>query len=192
LDILKQANDKYKYEKILIVSPEDNINKYYNGKLIDTEYYSKVQIEYEFNESIIGEVIHQQKLKINKKNKNKKDTSWKLLIILDNCLASNGAWQKSEILLNLFFNSRHFNITLITTTQFPMGFIPELRMNFDYVCAFADDFISHKKRLYDFYFNKIQTFDKFCDMHDSLTYGEVLISTNSFKNKETYFYKPSI
>jgi hypothetical protein len=106
------------------------------------------------------------------------NTDNNVLIILDDCLSSKGDWMKNKIMIELFYNSRHYGITLITSMQFPVVISPEIRLNFDYVFMLTEDFVSNKKRLYDHYANMIPKFTTFVDIFDELTknYGCFIVS----------------
>jgi hypothetical protein len=178
LDMINNLHNKYIYKKILIISPTDKLVNFYNDKLLSKkEYVDKVQIIYELDYTIIEEMIHVQ-YKLLKQDKNIINTDNNVLIILDDCLASKGDWMKNKIMMELFYNSRHYGITLITCMQFPMGISPEIRLNFDYVFMFAENFVSNKKRLYDHYVNMIPKFITFVDIFDELTknYGCFIVS----------------
>jgi len=54
------------------------------------------------------------------------------LIVLDDILGSINFTKKIDVLIELFSTNRHFNITLIVSTQFPTAVSPLMRSNLDY------------------------------------------------------------
>ena len=98
-------------------------------------------------------------------------------IVLEDCLSSKGTWMKDPELLELFHNSRHYHITLITAMQFPLGIPPDIRCNFDYIFLLAEDFYSNQKRLYDHYAGMFPSFALFREVFLQLTenYGSMVI-----------------
>jgi energy-coupling factor transporter ATP-binding protein EcfA2 len=84
----------------------------------------------------------------------------RVCIILDDCM-----WEKSafntDIVRRLFFNSRHYNITLILTAQYCMDLPPALRSNIDIVMCARDLVVNNRERLFKNFFGIFEDFKKF-------------------------------
>ena len=107
----------------------------------------------------------------------KKKVDPRLILVMDDCLASKGTWMNDQPILEIFYNGRHYQILFILTMQFPLGIRPELRSNFDYIFLLAEDFYSNQKRIYDHYAGMFPTFDLFRQVFNALTddFGSMVI-----------------
>jgi hypothetical protein len=102
------------------------------------------------------------------------------LLLLDD-VAFQDKVMKSDTMKELHLNGRHAKITLISTTQYCMTVSPLLRANVDYVICLADNVISNRKRLHQFFFGCFETFQQFDSVFKTVTkdYGcLVLDNTN--------------
>lgn len=86
------------------------------------------------------------------------------VIILDDCLSSKGTAFSDKIFTELVMNGRHYRKYLILSMQFPIGIKPEIRVNFDYVFLYNEDFLTNIKRLYEHYAGMFPSFDQFRDI----------------------------
>lgn len=170
-----------------IISPTDLGNPFYGS------FFPEAYIHYEFKPEIIKKILDRQRI-IKKKIKSGKNIDPRCYIIMDDCLASKGAWIKDPDLKHIFFNGRHEAITYILTMQFSLGITPELRSNFDYIFLLADDMISNVKRLYDHYAGMFPTFDSFRQVFTQLTadHGAMVIVNRGTKKdfaEKIFWYK---
>ena len=55
------------------------------------------------------------------------------ILVMDDCLADKGKWAKDPDVMDILMNGRHSKLTYILTMQAPLGLLPDLRFNFDYV-----------------------------------------------------------
>ena len=74
-------------------------------------------------------------------NKKMERSKIKTILILDNCLSEDLEWIHDESILELFYNSRLYWITLITITRYSFRIPSEIMSNYDYMFLFNDDFI---------------------------------------------------
>ena len=175
----------------VIIAPTDKESKFY-GKFFPDSF-----IHYEYSSAIIETLLHRQEIMIGKaveKYKNGKKCDPRMILLMDDCLASKGTWQRDKPIMELFFNGRHKQITYILTMQFPLGISPELRANFDYIFLLAEDYISNKKRLYEHYAGMFPHFQAFLDVFDELTkdYGSMVIANSGARDnflKKVFYYK---
>lgn len=104
------------------------------------------------------------------------------LVILDDIININKF--KSYEIKKLFYNARHYGITLIVSMQYPCGLMPELRSCFDYVITAQERFLhSYIQRLYEYYFGFYSTLNIFKDVLKTLEDYEFLVFQVQYKNK---------
>ena len=158
----------------VIISQTEKDNPFYSNFFPDTFIY------YAYDRKLIERILIRQK-KINKKSREKeleqKLMDPRLLLVMDDCLASKGEWSRDPLVADLLMNGRHRKITYILTMQFPLGITPELRANFDYIFLLADDIISNLKRIYDHYAGIFKSFNEFRQVFSQLTenFGAMVI-----------------
>ena len=178
----------------MIIAPTDKESKFY-GKFCPDSF-----IHYEYRSELIEVLLERQTKMIAKavaKYGEKKKCDPRMILLMDDCLASKGAWMRDRPIMELFYNGRHKQITFILTMQFPLGISPELRANFDYIFLLAEDYMSNKKRLYDHYAGMFPHFSVFCDVFEALTkdYGCMVISNSGARNnflQKIFHYKAEI
>lgn len=167
----------HKYKDIpvaVIISPTEKNNPFFS------EFFPPTFIFDRYDPNTIKKIIYRQNTIIRKKRE--KETQGKfidprILIVMDDCLASKCDWAKDQQMLEFLFNGRHIQITYILTMQFPLGISPELRTNFDYVFLLADDTTSNVKRIYDHYAGMFPDFNTFRTVFNQLTenFGAMVI-----------------
>jgi len=150
--LLLHMYEQKKIDECIVISPTDKMNPKYNN-IVDVRYH-------EYSEKLIEELLKIQtnRIELAKQNNTRPKN---VAILLDNCLAQKGLWSKSQAMMELLFNGRHYFITIILTMQFPLGIAPEIRANFDYIFLAKDDYISNIKRMHDHYAGMFPTFDIF-------------------------------
>lgn len=142
----------------VIISPTDKMSSFYGG------FFPELYIHYEYSTDIIQNILTRQGKMIDKKREKKqfgKKVDCRAFLVMDDCLSSKGTWMKDEVITEMFFNGRHFEVMYILTMQFPLGITPELRTNFDYIFLLGEDFVSNQKRLYDHYAGMFPSFEAF-------------------------------
>jgi len=143
----------------VVIAPTDRMNGFYND-FIPSSY-----IHYEYTPELLSRIFARQ-MEIIEKNKQraklgKKLVEERLILVMDDCLASKGTWMKDQNILELMQNGRHYKIKFYLTMQFSLGISPELRSNFDFIFLLGEDIISNQKRLYDHYAGMFPSFDIF-------------------------------
>jgi GTPase SAR1 family protein len=96
----------FKPQDIILISPSIGLDETLD--LIDTPWKFR-----EFDELLIQDIIDQQKMIIDLYGK---ERCKQLLLILDDCI-TEGAFRFNGILEHLFYRSRHYNLSLIITSQ---------------------------------------------------------------------------
>jgi hypothetical protein len=179
----------------LIIAPTDRMNCFYG------DFFPDSYIHYEYRSEIIEKLLSRQTIMI-EKEKEKKNNGKKLdpraFIVMDDCLASKGTWMRDKPISELLFNGRHYKIMYILTMQYPLGIVPNLRSNFDYIFLLAEDFITNIKRLYDNYAGMFPNLNAFKEVFEQLTkdFGSMVIvnrgARSSFLEKIYYYKAPNI
>ena len=179
---------------VIIISPTEKLGGFYNKFVPNTFIYN------EYKHSILTKIFKRQELLIEKnkqrqlKGKNKIDE--RLLLVMDDCLASKSVWAKDKNIFELLCNGRHYSITFVLTMQYSLGIQPELRSNFDFVFLLSEDFANNQKRLYEHYAGIFDSFDTFKQIFIKMTdnYGCMVlnsqIKSHELQNK-VFWYKAS-
>lgn len=109
----------------------------------------------------------------------------KSLLIVDGCNYYKRSFIDSK-LKPIFFNRRHYNISLIMTLQYSM-ISPQLRANTDYIFIFNDKHVCDRKRLFDQYAKHIiGSYQVFSAIMDSLQAFECIVIDNTPHFSETF------
>lgn len=188
----------YKYVDIpvgVVISPTEKDNPFF------VDFFPDTFIFYKYDSKILRNLLLRQKMilkKAREKRAKGKFIDPRALVIMDDCLASKGAWAKDPLVSELLFNGRHRQITYILTMQFPLGITPELRGNFDYVFLLAEDVTSNLKRIYEHYAGMFPDFNSFRQVFRQLTedFGAMVIKnrgsrTNLF-DKIAFYKAPNL
>ena len=150
--------------------------KLYETKQIDefviiTNTKGDICEEYKFLDNVHPQYEHSilENILIKQKQRFSRGEKTKVMVILDNCIASKGDWRTNPSFQEMLYNSRSYNISLLLSMQYPLEFPADARSNFDYIFLLADDYISNKKRIYNYYTGMYPTFDTFNDTFEQLT-----------------------
>ena len=177
---------------VMVIAPTEKLNGYYKSFIPERFIY------YEYNTEILTRLFKRQENVILKnrqrQQENKKPLDPRVLLIMDDCLASRALWSKDKNILELMQNGRHYNITYILTLQFSLGIQPELRSNFDFIFLLSDDFATNQKRLYDHYAGMFSSFDTFKEVFVNVTdnYGCMVINSQKKSksiNDKVFWYR---
>jgi hypothetical protein len=125
-----------------------------------------------FDTTILNSLLQTQTLESEMNNKIDEKC-----VVIDDCYI-----EKSEDLMKLIFNGRHYKMPFIYTTQQPMPLIqPQYRTGFDYVILLKNDYLPHVRKIYEQYAGMFPTFDSFYTVFKLLTenYGAMIISNCS-------------
>jgi len=174
-----------------VISMSENNDPFYGTFFPDTYVFNEYKTE------ILEKLLHRQRLikeKASEKIKQKKKIDTRCYLIMDDCLASRGTWNKDDTLKNVLFNGRHDNIMYILAMQYPLGISPELRGNFDYIFLLAEDYVSQMKRIYEHYAGMFPSFDSFRQVFGQLTvdYGCMVIVNRGVRSsflEKIYWYR---
>lgn len=158
----------------------------------------KIFIHDEYSSGIIENILKRQKSVMKEVNKQiqmykSSKIDPRTFVILDDCLYDN-TWAKDKLMRLLFMNGRHWKVLLILTMQYPLGILPNLRTNIDYVFILREPYIANRKRIYENYAGMFPTFESFCQVMDQCTenYECLVIDNNVKSNKlseQIFWYK---
>jgi hypothetical protein len=158
----------------------------------------KLFIHDEYSSGIIENILKRQKSVMKEVNKQiqmykSSKIDPRTFVILDDCLYDN-TWAKDKLMRLLFMNGRHWKVLLILTMQYPLGILPNLRTNIDYVFILREPYIANRKRIYENYAGMFPTFESFCQVMDQCTenYECLVIDNNVKSNKlseQIFWYK---
>ncbi len=160
----------------IAISKTEKLNKFY------TEFIPDLYIYDDYSSSILDKIYQrQEQIEMDnqkRKREGKKTKDGRLILIMDDCMSSKGAWVKEPQIAELFFNGRHYKMSFILTMQFSLGIPPEMRSNFDFIFLLAEDFINNRKRLYEHYAGMFPDFNTFQQVFLDLTenYGCMVIN----------------
>ena len=163
-----------------------------------SSHIPKLFIHDEYSSGIIENILKRQKSVMKEVNKQiqmykSSKIDPRTFVILDDCLYDN-TWAKDKLMRLLFMNGRHWKVLLILTMQYPLGIMPNLRTNIDYVFILREPYIANRKRIYENYAGMFPTFESFCQVMDQCTenYECLVIDNNVKSNKlseQIFWYK---
>lgn len=185
----------------IVMSGTEKANKFY-GRIIP-----EVFIHDDFDRELIAGAIDRQQQNIDKLRKKYYDLSQEefdelvkegncgCFIILDD-LMYDQKWVRDKNVAEIFMNGRHYKILFVVTMQYPLGILPNLRTNVDYVFIFRENNMSNRKKIYEHYAGIFPTFDQFCQVMDECTsdYGCLVIDNGVASTRiedAVYWYRAS-
>lgn len=100
----------------------------------------------------------------------------KCLLVLDDCMF-DGSVMKTETQKNLHLNGRHYNTTIMNTTQYCMIIPTQIRSNVDYVFALSDNITSNRRKLFEYFYGMFDSYKTFDKIFSKVTeqYGALVI-----------------
>lgn len=175
-----------------VISGTEEGNGFYSSMV------PKLFIHNEYNSAIIENILKRQRgvlrqIKHDNEMFRRSNIDGRTFVIMDDCLYDN-SWSKDKLMRLLFMNGRHWKIMLLITMQHPMGILPCLRTNIDYVFILREPVTNNRKRIYDNYAGMFPTFESFCQVMDQCTenYECLVINNNAKTNKlqdQVFWYR---
>lgn len=173
-ELLKLFKNKLKNQ---IVSPINETPEY-NSVLTENDFYEKVSID------LLKQIINEQKMIIENYGKNIADN---ILLVYDDCASSTRFWKSNQV-QQLIFNSRHYKISIIITTQNYHSIPKPLRLNTSIFVLFYTANLTELKSIYDEN-NSNLTFKEFSKMFKDVCnkkdYNFLVIN---YQNNERFRY----
>ena len=179
-----------------VIAPTDKMNKFYE------EFVPEMFINHEYRPETIQEFMNRQRMIIDKnterKKKGKKPVDPRAYLIMDDCMSSKHLWLKDPLILSIFNEGRHFQISpFILSMQYSIGIGPELRNNFDFVFLLGEDTYSSRRKLHEHYAGIFKTFDLFDQVFTQVTdeYG-CMVLNNRLRStdikKKVFWFKAKV
>ena len=159
-----------------VISPTEMGNKFYGSFCPDSF------IHHSFDSDFFGRVMERQRKRVKKYGKNPRNN---LFIILDDCMYESKEICGNKCIKEIFRNGRHFQITIIVTTQYVMDLPVALRSNIDYVFCMRENNVSNVERLYRSFFGIFPTKQLFAQAFNVVTenYGSMVCDNLSRSNR---------
>lgn len=177
----------------IVISPTESANQFFG------DFIPSILIYEEYTADVIAKFVERQKKITEQYNQEKKkygrtDIDPRGFIILDDCLYDNKAWANDKNIRFLFMNGRHVHAFMAITSQYALGFSPQLRANIDYVFICRENVIANRERLYKSYAGMFANFDIFNQVMNQCTqHHEVLIVDNRTQSNalgdQVFWYK---
>jgi hypothetical protein len=136
---LKLIAEYQKVKKVSIADYGENEKPEYNQELTDLNFTEDVSIE------LIQNIITQQKMIIKKFGK---ETADRVLLIYDDTVAETKFWNSPKV-RQLMFNSRHYKVSLIITTQAYHSIPKPLRLNMSLMLLYYTANATELKTIYE-------------------------------------------
>ena len=175
-----------------VIAPTDKMNKFYE------DFVPEVFINHEYKPDTIQDFMNRQRRIIDKNTERvkegKKPIDPRAYLIMDDCMSSKHLWLKDPLILSIFNEGRHFQISpFILSMQYSIGIGPELRNNFDFVFLLGEDTYSSRRKLHEHYAGIFRTFDLFDQVFTQVTdnYGCMVLNnrlrSSDIKKKVFWF-----
>ena len=132
----------------IVISPTEMGNKFYGSFCPDSF------IHHHFDPELLGRVMTRQRRRVTKYGKIPKNN---LFLILDDCMYDSKEVCGNTHIKEIFRNGRHFQITIIVTTQYVMDLPVALRSNIDFVFCMRENNVANIERLYRSFFGIFKT-----------------------------------
>lgn len=198
----RDTGKSYLVKDLLFYHQNIPIGTVISGTEIANPFFSsivpKVFIHDEYNSVIIENILKRQRTVLQqvhqeKERFNRSNIDPRTFVILDDCLYDD-KWCRDKLMRLLFMNGRHWKCLLIITMQHPLGILPALRTNIDYVFILRENIGSNRRRIYDNYASMFPTYELFCNIMDQTTenFECLVIHNNAKSNKLTdqiFWYK---
>lgn len=178
-----------------VISATEEGNGFYSSMV------PKLFIHNEYNAAIVENILKRQRgvlKQIEKEVKLYRRSSIdpRTFLIMDDCLYDN-SWSRDKLMRLLFMNGRHWKIMLLITMQHPMGILPCLRTNIDYVFILREPVNQNRRRIYENYAGMFPSFESFCQVLDQCTenYECMVINNNAKSNRlqdQVFWYKADL
>jgi hypothetical protein len=89
------------------------------------------------------------------------------------CVSDDNGWDKTfyrdPLVKQLLMNGRHDAVKFYCTLQDPLGFLPALRIQFDWVFLFRETNPDNLQRMWKYFARQIGTYETFCDIFNDIT-----------------------
>ena len=155
-DIINNLNKIHNFDKTVLFTYDKSKCEFNNVNIVD-----------EYSSATLKNIIEQQK----------NIDSKPVLLIFNDCIYSNKI-NNDDNFKQILINGRHLKLYSIVIIQYPLGFKPEIRINFDFIYFFKDEYIANCRRAYDHYFGILPSYSDFDTFIKSLVDYESIVLDN--------------
>ena len=160
----------------IVISPTESGNKFYS------EFCPDSFIHHQFDPELMERVMKRQRRRVTKHGK---IPSNNFFVILDDCMYESKEICGNKQIKEIFRKGRHFQITIIVTTQYVMDLPVALRSNVDFVFCMRENNVANIERLYRSFFGIFPTKQSFSQAFSVVTenYGSIVCDNLSRSNR---------
>jgi hypothetical protein len=184
-EIYKYYNYDNKYLASVVISSTEKTEGFYKT------FVDKKFVYNEYNINVINNVLKRQTLLINNNNNiNYINININTILILENCLSSNGKWIHNDEIKELFYNKSNYLLTSVITFRLALNIPIQIRDSFDYIFILNELLISTHKKIYENYAYKVfDTFEEFRKIYLHIMYDKFFnCMVLDIKNKKYFVY----
>jgi hypothetical protein len=165
----------------IIISATEKVDPFFSQFFPDAFIYNEVKPDI-FRKIMKRQVLIKRKQAEKRLQGKRIDT--RILLMMDDCLASAKQWGKDELMKQILYDGRHFDITYILTMQSPLEIPSNIRNNFDYVFLFDTDIVTEVKKYHMHYAGMFPSYNVFQDFLTKLTtdYGIMVLKKRNVKS----------
>jgi hypothetical protein len=169
----------------LVISGSEETNKFFKKFIPNLFIYEKFNIE----------IIKKLKVRQTIAKKVEHDNPWALLI-MDDCMSDTKIFKNPDM-IDLFKNSRHWNLTSIFSCQYVLDFSPDIRTSLDGIFIFREQTQVNREKIYKNFCSIIPTFKIFEVLMNELTqdYSCLYIDNQAISNNWqdcVFYYKAKL
>lgn len=136
----------------IVVSGTENVNKFFGDFIPPSYIYTR------FDSDKLASILDMQEQEI---KQNGKRPSNHMFLILDDVLGEGANIWKDPSIRRIFFDGRHYNLTVFICIQYSLVFPPSFRSNIDFCFIFSEVIHGNKKRLYEHFCGMFETYKEF-------------------------------
>lgn len=180
-ELINYFNNSLKYPVCVLCSYSEKVDPYYS-------YFLPPAFIYEDPEKMLSKVLKRQiEMKnINNIREKEKKTKYddRILIVMDDCISDAKIWKKSKELAEIFYNGRHYNVSLIIVSQDIVAIPPAFRANIDIVILFNSSIQEELKKLFQHYAGEFSNLQEFKNVLNTVCqdYGAMIILKRGYKS----------
>jgi hypothetical protein len=142
-----------------VISLSERLNDFFK------DFFPELFVFETFDSEIIENLLERQE-RIKDKSKRrvaagKRPLDTRAWLIMDDCLSQAGSWAKKPAIAEVMMNGRHYDLFYVLTMQYPLGIGPDLRINFDFVFLFGENYSNIRRKIYDHYAGMFPTYAAF-------------------------------
>lgn len=180
-ELMNYFNTVLKYPICVLCSYSEKVDPYYS-------YFLPASYIYEDCEKMLTKVLKRQTEMININNQRQKEGKKKyddrILVVMDDCISDAKIWKRSKDLAEIFYNGRHYNISLIIVSQDIVAIPPSFRANIDIVMLFNSSIQEELKKLFQHYAGEFTNLQEFKDTLNMVCqdYGAMIILKRGYRS----------